>query len=67
MKKLEIGDFLYTQMQQYGKTIYEVVNIGQQCDCKQNDKIMAHRTSFIHTIRKKVIFFTIVKKTLLKI
>ena len=39
MKKLEIGDFLYTWSEYNGNTIYQVVNVDKKCQCGANDKI----------------------------
>lgn len=40
MRKLKIGDFLYTWSEYYGHTIYEVVSIGKTCSrCSENDLI----------------------------
>ena len=39
MKKLQVNDFLYVWSQEYGDTIYEVVNV-QQCSCGQKDKVV---------------------------
>lgn len=37
MKKIEVGDFLYTWSEYYGHTIYEVVNVGKKCQCGDKD------------------------------
>lgn len=39
MRKLKIGDFLYTWSEYYGHTIYEVVNINKQCSCGDKDGV----------------------------
>ena len=40
MNKIKIGDLFWIQMQDYGNTIYECVNIDMPCSCGKNDKCM---------------------------
>ena len=40
MKKLEVGNFIYTYSEYYGHTIYEVVNVGRKCQyCNDRDYV----------------------------